>query len=604
METTITKSLSPAWSKWVLLIIILGAFFLRFIALDADPPPSVGLHFTCDEGWWVHNARNQVLFGQWVMDEFNQSLLVSPTFCVAVAQAYSMFGVSLASSRIVPALSGFLALLFFIGILRRSNPGNTLIPAALLMGWGFGFVAMNRIAYVDSTAFCFLMLGWWLLESFHNRVWGVFLAGMAAALAFVTKSYTASVAPVFLLIWLSRVLTGLTRVKPGLSGKISRRGPLKKHVVDGLLFVAGIAAVMMFWYRIIYMPFQDQFQIMYHLWQDGNIPGSISEAARNLPSFIIRSKPGEIYPARFFNLNMVLILLAGWRVIQLLTPEFSSVRKAITAMPRMDREMLIWLVVTLCCIAPLTAKPFRRYLFLYPPLIILASRTLLPVTISAASRGYSRILAVIRTMIFAGIPTLLAGPGLISLIIYSGTQTAGPGKVHSVITVFLGLAAIFGIFAAAAFMTRLPRRRLPAIPLAAVLVLILLFEGIAHGNAWSHRSYSLSRTSQRLGATVFSEDTVVLGGLADTLCLETKAQALAIWGRQEAPRVLNENPVERFNPDYIIILKELDGIPWGFEERYYRYIFPENFVETLNLLPDGRGGFRVKADIYRAPETE
>ena len=55
-----------------LFLILFGAASIRLTALGADPPPSMTDAFVSDEAWWAHNARNQVLFGRWVLDDFNQ----------------------------------------------------------------------------------------------------------------------------------------------------------------------------------------------------------------------------------------------------------------------------------------------------------------------------------------------------------------------------------------------------------------------------------------------------------------------------------------------------------------------------------------------------
>ena len=144
---------------------------------------------------------------------------------------------------------------------------------------------------------------------------------------------------------------------------------------------------------------------------------------------------------------------------------------------------------------------------------------------------------------------------------------------------------------------------IPAIPISVALGLFLLIDGGFHLHAAMNRSYSLRNSSRQLGSQYFKPDSIVLGGIANSLCLENSAQALTIWGREEAPRVLNQDPVRRFHPNYIIILKELDGQKWGYEKRYYRYTRRENFIKTIKLLPV-KNKFRVLADLYHAPEHQ
>ena len=52
-----------------LALVLLVALLPRIVELGADPPARVLGAFLSDEGWWAQNARQRVLFGEWVMDE-------------------------------------------------------------------------------------------------------------------------------------------------------------------------------------------------------------------------------------------------------------------------------------------------------------------------------------------------------------------------------------------------------------------------------------------------------------------------------------------------------------------------------------------------------
>ena len=73
------------WLKQVIftrsfIFILFGLmFFLRLGYLNADPPGSTFTYFPIDEGWWVHNARNKALFGQWILDDYN-GMFYAPVF--------------------------------------------------------------------------------------------------------------------------------------------------------------------------------------------------------------------------------------------------------------------------------------------------------------------------------------------------------------------------------------------------------------------------------------------------------------------------------------------------------------------------------------------
>jgi hypothetical protein len=569
------------WKYITVPAVFLVAVFLRFISLDADPPSTVGLHFLSDEGWWVHNARNKYLFDKWIQDEFNQSLLAAPPFCIATYGIYSLFGVNYGSSRLIPVISGLLTILLFSGILYARAPPSTAALATLLFGCNFAFATMNRTAYVDSTALMFLILSWWLIDRLPHRVWAVFLSGMSFALAILTKSYLLSVlVPVTAVI-----LFRLHKNKVD----FSRNSVL----LNSILFSGGVFAVWMLWRKYLYIPFFDDYQLMYSLWQDGNFPKSVQEALRNIPSFFIGQHGTRMIPARFFGLNATLLILSGLRVHQLLISESTSLKALWRKMPDLDRECIIFLTVLSLQIAPLTAKPFRRYLLLYIPLVILASRCILNSEIKTPQNRIPSKMRLVHYIVPLAVTGILVPPYLVRLV--PNFQSKTLAYIISVLLVCVLTALCIRISSSLKQFLKIP------LPLA-ILVFIVIDGGLYVQNFMT-RSYSMRDTSRRLGEMYFTSGSKILGGVAHSLCLENNGRPIAIWGREEAPRVLNQDPIRRFSPDYVIILTKLDGLEWGREFRYDRYTLPENHLETLHLLPDGNR-FRVEAELYRAPVSE
>lgn len=569
------------WKSITVPVIFLAAVLVRFVSLDADPPSTVGLHFLSDEGWWVHNARNKYLFDTWILDEFNQSLLAAPPFCIATYGIYSLFGVNYGSSRLIPVISGLLTILLFSGILYARAPPSTAALATLLFGCNFAFATLNRTAYVDSTALMFLILSWWLIDRLPHRVWAVFLSGMSFALAILTKSYLLSIlAPVMavILFRLHKNKTSLFR---------------SSALLNSILFSGGVFAVWMLWRKYLYIPFFDDYQLMYSLWQDGNFPKSLQAALRNIPSFFIGQHGIRMIPARFFGLNASLLILAGFRMHRLLTSESSSVKALWRKIPDIDRECIIFLAVLSIQIAPLTAKPFRRYLLMYIPLVILASRCILNHDIKTPQKRIPLKMRLFHYIAPLVVTVILVPPYIVRLIPHFQSKALLYILSVSLVCVFTGVC----IRIAASFKMHLKTT------LRAALLVFIVIDGSLYTHNFMTRSFTMRDTSRRLGATYFTTGSKVLGGVAHSLCLENKGQPIAIWGREEAPRVLNQDPIRRFSPDYVIILTKLDGLEWGREFRYDRYALPENHLETLHLLPDG-DQFRVEAELYRAPVTE
>ena len=93
----------------VAILALAGA--LRGVWLTADPATgaatTVGVVWH-DEGAWVHNARNQALWGEWRTDAWNP-MFIAPVFTALEAAAFKAFGVGTWQARTVPAASGLIA---------------------------------------------------------------------------------------------------------------------------------------------------------------------------------------------------------------------------------------------------------------------------------------------------------------------------------------------------------------------------------------------------------------------------------------------------------------------------------------------------------------
>src|SRR5438132_3330214 len=93
---------------------------LRIVALDSDPYArlswSSGL--LTDEGFYIHNARNVVLFGTARTDEFN-NMLIMPTLHALQVLIFRLFGVGAIQARLISVCSSLLTLPVFYAALRR-----------------------------------------------------------------------------------------------------------------------------------------------------------------------------------------------------------------------------------------------------------------------------------------------------------------------------------------------------------------------------------------------------------------------------------------------------------------------------------------------------
>ena len=93
-------SLTPKRSTAVLWLIAILCVILRVVALSSDAYPrlswSSGL--LTDEAYYLHNARNVVMFGDAQQDEWNNALIM-PTLHVVQVGVFRTFGVGIVQAR-------------------------------------------------------------------------------------------------------------------------------------------------------------------------------------------------------------------------------------------------------------------------------------------------------------------------------------------------------------------------------------------------------------------------------------------------------------------------------------------------------------------------
>jgi 4-amino-4-deoxy-L-arabinose transferase-like glycosyltransferase len=173
------------------LVIVSVAMLTRTLWLRADPPTvhAVGVVWH-DEGPWTHSARNRVLWGTWRTDNWNP-VFVAPVFTAFEYASFRGFGVGTWQARVVPVVSGVLAVVFLmLGLYAIAGRSASLIGGSLL-ATDYVFVMWNRAALMESTMTAFMVIAWTGYALAQRRAaWGV-VAGAAAVLAFFTKAAAA-----------------------------------------------------------------------------------------------------------------------------------------------------------------------------------------------------------------------------------------------------------------------------------------------------------------------------------------------------------------------------------------------------------------------------
>lgn len=138
-----------------LVLLLIPIVLLRVIYLDSDAYPRLSWSsaLLTDEGFYIHNARNLVLFGHERTDDFNNALLMPLLHFIQVI-VFRWAGVGAVQARSISIALSLMTLLVFFAALRRAFGTRVAWLGVLLLGLDPVFVLYNRLALMDTPA-CF-----------------------------------------------------------------------------------------------------------------------------------------------------------------------------------------------------------------------------------------------------------------------------------------------------------------------------------------------------------------------------------------------------------------------------------------------------------------
>lgn len=187
---------SHAQGTFLLVLVVLGvALVLRVVNLDADPSALISRDFITDEGQWLHNVRNALVFGQLRLDDYNPGLYSAYLYHHLLHITLSTLGLSLSAARMLSALAGWLTVVLLFAWVRRETNTRTAVIAALLLGLSNLHVLYSRTGFIESTLVFFLALTLWLWSMRQRHTAFGFLSGVAFGLMLVTKVTAIYIAP-------------------------------------------------------------------------------------------------------------------------------------------------------------------------------------------------------------------------------------------------------------------------------------------------------------------------------------------------------------------------------------------------------------------------
>jgi 4-amino-4-deoxy-L-arabinose transferase-like glycosyltransferase len=319
-----------------LLILLLLTIGLRIIHLSADPPADFdwsGGYFA-DEGYWSHNARNQVLFGSAVQDDWD-ARIVTPIFARLQNIIFILTGVGLLQVRIIGVLSAIVIAAATFFLTRKHWDSGTAFYFAVVASLNFPMLVLARQGIPDSFAAALAWAALCLL--FIDFAPAAFCAGVLLVSAFITKYFMIyTFIPVLaIFIWNRKSISG-TRM---------------------WAFIEGLFLAIAVWLFLNYIPNQGTISAYNRFYS--------SQQSQQIWGIVPVVKNILMQPFFLYAVKTPTILFLGNLMIWYIAIRFRE-------MGQMEKGFWLWLVTGILFFAVWRYRPLRYYTSLIPPLAVLA----------------------------------------------------------------------------------------------------------------------------------------------------------------------------------------------------------------------------------------
>ena len=381
--------------------------FVRVAWLDSDAYARLSWSsaLLTDEGFYLHNARNVVLFHHFRTDDFNNALIM-PLLHGLQVMVFTLCGVGVVQARSISVVCSLLTLLVFFHALRRAFSPRVAWIGLLLLGLDPVFTLYNRLALMDTPACLPLVCAFyaWVRAGEEKkkrrkeeketgkreRGWLV-VCGACLGLAYTVRGLAAVVVPVPFVLLLVPVLqrhirhrskgrpdhkksglvtgvfnTRLSGVPPSVVGT-----PMPVNSLLPLL--TGLALVMVVYLLTWYLPHHQELAAVnaYYLHHQliprsghillTNIQTALMSWYRGVVPFLLKHSP-------------VLFLLGGAEILQTLRKQQKqSGQKQQTETQSSAYYLAGWFLLLLLFVSTVDYAPSRYYVLFYPALAALAA---------------------------------------------------------------------------------------------------------------------------------------------------------------------------------------------------------------------------------------
>ncbi len=335
---------------WYIILIFLYIAGTRLYNLDVDPPihlSSSGGLFG-DETALAHNARNKVLFGTWITDEWNP-LIYNPILTLFEYVSFIMAGVGLIQLRsvnIIAVLIGFF--LLYLALKQSSGPRTAFITIVLL-GINYVFLMYNRLGLNDTFLFFPMALTLYLWQKGLQKPPILFFAGISSFACYVTKASA-----------IYFILSVFISLGYAVFQKYVIEKNLKNSFSQMTYYISGLTISYIGWYIFFFSPNRLEFARVGSSWSRLAVPHGFERFWHNLSSFTF---------AKYMTASPIELIITWLFIPFFIYAFFRNWRKVIPI------EMLafLWLIGGYVGLNGLNYRPLRYFIPLIPAMCILSS---------------------------------------------------------------------------------------------------------------------------------------------------------------------------------------------------------------------------------------
>jgi hypothetical protein len=506
----------------LLIVILLGGLVLRTIYLDADPPIGItnSQDFSTDPFSYVYFAKNKIDTGN--ANPYNDQrwiLYEKSTQTLAALIVYSIFGTGRAAGNLVGVLLNFAAILMLALAIKNFGSRLGALLFAFLASLNYTLVHFARAPFMEASENFWLCAAFYFLSLGQNRAWVLIFAGMAAAAAALFGKMIALFAiglyiAAFVLYWLSD------------------RKQLRLVVKQALFFLAGYAAVAIFWLLFTYLPSSEQ--VAHYLSEQGVGLYGAPKAFDGIGMFFFQLQTLLVERHFFAKLPLITIFgsLFGAGVIYSL---LRGRRHGTGSGLNMGwLVLLLWVAASFVSLFPFNYRPLRYETTLMFPMMAMAG-LMLAAFLSPAKPGtakgkgkHSQVHPVYLGILWG----LWLMPMLYAVLVVGTGMWGNPAsRANLTNSPLLYALLLFLVGFGSAFLVKAARGMRFNWRPAALLVAVVLLVGYAavqfveYGSWVRMREYTLVTADRDMGA-ILAKDAVISGSYAVALTQENDLGAV------------------------------------------------------------------------------